>query len=177
MKLPLLCLLLICQFPMLHSQISLEHTYTSSINGRIKLSLAGELYYRIYAQPTEPNSTFVDFHDGNHQFVKTLEIILPPPMVPGSPFVTGLSAVFFDNDPGVEGIVSWTDSATFITRYRCFDDNGLLQGPTMALIPTQVTLSTGDKKMMVRDTIYAIPGFAKEHAFPDGITLINHYNF
>lgn len=177
MKLPLLTLLLICHFPTLHSQITLEHTYTSSINGRIKLSMAGELYYRIYSQPSKPNSTFIDFHDGNHQFVKTQEIFLPPPVVPGSPFVNGLSSLFFDNDPGVEGIVRWTDSATFITRYSSFDDDSFLQGPTMALIPLQVVLSTGDKKMIASDTIYAIPSFVKEHTFPDGITQINHYNF
>lgn len=157
-------------------QIVLEHSYNDFTTRRTLIGGLGARYRTTQAILTPSDTNFViNWYTDDHQ--PDGQSVLPPST--GAYFFTYLDAQvdFFDDDPGIE--VVYRENTSSGNRIRIADDDGgvlfhrALNG---APFPVLLRSTTGARKMLFRDTVYAIPGFAVEHVFPpnfDGVKIVN----
>lgn len=154
----------------LSAQPTLEHTYPFEA---YRHQISGtERYVRLPYLDTGVWKTEV--YDAAHQLLLTIPVALPE-TEQDVKFIEG-STDFFDNDPGIEIVIEHEPEGGNRT-YTVFDDNGSpLSNNFEYFKPDLFKLSNGQRKMVVADSVFAIPGFNKDYVFPAGEQFVRLAN-
>lgn len=143
------------------AQITLEHVYPFRSIKRDIIAGAGERYYALTLD-TAAQIGMLHWFDSNHVPLNTTSFDWPFQPT-NNVVVVHTSANFFDDDPGIEFVIWWTD-ITYTPITRVIDDDGADLSGDLNGIPSLFTLNNVNK-VLADNKIYTVSGFEVEHDF------------